>query len=39
VYAALKDEGYDITYRRIPLTREREALTSDVDAIQYCKEE
>uniref|UniRef100_A0A6N2NAG9 Tyrosine specific protein phosphatases domain-containing protein n=1 Tax=Salix viminalis TaxID=40686 RepID=A0A6N2NAG9_SALVM len=39
VYAALKDEGYDITYRRIPLTREREALTSDVDAIQYCKED
>ncbi|XP_034904213.1 uncharacterized protein [Populus alba] len=39
VYAALKDEGYDITYRRIPLTREREAVTSDVDAIQYCKED
>ncbi|KAL2935177.1 Paladin [Bienertia sinuspersici] len=34
VYAALRDEGYDITYRRIPLTREREALSSDVDAIQ-----
>ncbi|KAM3683231.1 hypothetical protein ACB098_12G130800 [Castanea mollissima] len=39
VYAALKDEGYNITYRRIPLTREREALASDVDAIQYCKDE
>ncbi|KAK9993506.1 hypothetical protein SO802_023209 [Lithocarpus litseifolius] len=38
VYAALKDEGYNITYRRIPLTREREALASDVDAIQYCKD-
>ncbi|XP_024981038.1 paladin isoform X1 [Cynara cardunculus var. scolymus] len=36
VYAALRDDGYDITYRRIPLTREREALASDVDAIQYC---
>ncbi|XP_065859945.1 uncharacterized protein [Euphorbia lathyris] len=39
VYAALKDEGYVITYKRIPLTREREALASDVDAIQYCKDE
>lgn len=39
VYAALKDEGYHITYRRIPLTREREALASDLDAIQYCKDE
>lgn len=39
VYAALRDEGYDITYRRIPLTREREALASDVDAIQYCADE
>ncbi|KAF2324970.1 hypothetical protein GH714_021961 [Hevea brasiliensis] len=39
VYASLKDEGYDITYGRIPLTREREALASDVDAIQYCKDE
>lgn len=38
VYSALKDEGYDIVYRRIPLTRERDALASDVDAIQYCKE-
>ncbi|KAL6225589.1 hypothetical protein ACLB2K_004438 [Fragaria x ananassa] len=35
VYASLKDEGYNISYRRIPLTREREALASDVDAIQY----
>uniref|UniRef100_A0A803M784 Paladin n=1 Tax=Chenopodium quinoa TaxID=63459 RepID=A0A803M784_CHEQI len=39
VYAALRDEGYDITYRRIPLTREREALSSDVDAILCCKDE
>ncbi|KAL5792093.1 hypothetical protein ACOSP7_000687 [Xanthoceras sorbifolium] len=39
VYAALEDEGYNITYRRIPLTREREALASDVDAIQYCKDD
>ncbi|GLT68208.1 hypothetical protein SLA2020_404600 [Shorea laevis] len=39
VYAALKDEGYNIMYRRIPLTREREALASDVDAIQYCKDD
>ncbi|GFS30572.1 hypothetical protein Acr_00g0012650 [Actinidia rufa] len=36
VYAALKDEGYNIEYRRIPLTREREALASDIDAIHYC---
>ncbi|XP_048336813.1 uncharacterized protein LOC107426194 isoform X1 [Ziziphus jujuba] len=36
VYASLKDDGYNIVYRRIPLTREREALASDVDAIQYC---
>ncbi|XP_041022066.1 paladin isoform X2 [Juglans microcarpa x Juglans regia] len=35
VYADLKDEGYNITYRRIPLTREKDALASDVDAIQY----
>ncbi|XP_058195962.1 uncharacterized protein LOC131312310 isoform X7 [Rhododendron vialii] len=39
VYAALKDEGYNIEYRRIPLTREREALASDVDAIQYCRDD
>jgi hypothetical protein len=39
VYAGLKDEGYDMTYRRIPLASEREALASDVDAIQYCKDE
>ncbi|MCH87353.1 paladin-like, partial [Trifolium medium] len=38
VYSALKDEGYDIVYRRIPLTRERDALASDVDAIQCCKD-
>ncbi|KAI3517914.1 hypothetical protein L1887_17136 [Cichorium endivia] len=37
VYSGLRDDdGYDIVYRRIPLTREREALASDVDAIQYC---
>lgn len=39
VYSTLKDEGYDIIYWRIPLTREREALASDIDAIQYCKDE
>lgn len=39
VYAALKDEGYNISHRRIPLTREREPLASDLDAIQYCKDE
>jgi protein-tyrosine phosphatase len=40
VYTALRDEdGYNIAYRRIPLTREREALASDLDAIQYCKDE
>ncbi|CAJ2628923.1 unnamed protein product [Trifolium pratense] len=39
VYSALKDEGYDIVYRRIPLTRERDALASDVDAIQCCKDD
>lgn len=39
VYAALRDEGCDVTYRRIPLTRERETLPSDIDAIQCCKDE
>ncbi|KAA3471474.1 paladin-like [Gossypium australe] len=39
LYAALKDEGYNIEYRRIPLTREREALASDVDEIQNCQDE
>ncbi|KAK4406864.1 hypothetical protein Sango_0267400 [Sesamum angolense] len=39
VYAALKHEGYNIAYKRTPLTREREALASDVDSIQYCKED
>lgn len=39
VYAALKDLGYNIDYKRIPLTREREPLAADVDAIQYRKDE
>ncbi|KAL5700463.1 hypothetical protein ACHQM5_025902 [Ranunculus cassubicifolius] len=39
VYADLKTEGYNIEYKRIPLTREREALPIDVDAIQYCKDD
>lgn len=39
VYASLRDDGYNIVCRRIPLTREREALASDVDAIQYCIDE
>ncbi|KAL6968739.1 hypothetical protein U1Q18_034532 [Sarracenia purpurea var. burkii] len=39
VYTTLKEEGYNIEYRRIPLTREREALASDVDAIQYCRDD
>ncbi|XP_052174922.1 uncharacterized protein LOC127789885 isoform X2 [Diospyros lotus] len=39
VYAALKDEGYNIEYKRIPLTKEREALASDLDAIQYRKDD
>lgn len=39
VYAALKNEGINMAYRRIPLTREREALPSDIDSIQYCKDE
>lgn len=34
VYAALKNEGFNIEHRRIPLTREREALATDIDAIQ-----
>lgn len=34
VYANLKKEGYRIDYERIPLTREREAVAADVDAIQ-----
>ncbi|XP_076959622.1 uncharacterized protein LOC143635749 [Bidens hawaiensis] len=36
VYSALSNEGYDMVYKRIPLTRERDALPSDVDAIQNC---
>lgn len=39
VYAALKHEKYNIAYQRTPLTREREALASDVDSIQYCMDE
>ncbi|KAL3652986.1 hypothetical protein CASFOL_002667 [Castilleja foliolosa] len=40
VYAALKhNKGYNIAYQRTPLTREREALASDVDSIQYCKDD
>lgn len=39
VFTALKEEGYNIEYRRIPLAREREALAADVDAIQYQKNE
>ncbi|EPS73348.1 hypothetical protein M569_01409, partial [Genlisea aurea] len=39
VYAMLKnDEGCNISYQRIPLTRGREALASDVDSIQYRKD-
>lgn len=34
IYAKLKKEGYNIHYERIPLTREREAMAADVDAIQ-----
>lgn len=34
VYANLKKEGYCIDYERIPLTKEREAVAADVDAIQ-----
>lgn len=39
VYASLEKDGFNITYRRIPLTREREALTSDIDAVQYCMDQ
>ncbi|XP_077240412.1 metal ion-binding protein isoform X2 [Tasmannia lanceolata] len=39
VFASLKDEGYNIEYRRIPLTREREALAADVDAMQSFQDE
>ncbi|CAM6102777.1 unnamed protein product [Calypogeia fissa] len=34
VYGSLKAAGYNIDYKRIPLTRERAALATDVDAIQ-----
>lgn len=34
VYAKLSKAGYHIDYKRIPLTREREAVAADVDAIQ-----
>ncbi|PIA40733.1 hypothetical protein AQUCO_02400064v1 [Aquilegia coerulea] len=39
VYAHLMDQGYSIRYRRIPLTREREARPADVDAVQNCKDD
>lgn len=39
VFATLKDEGYSIEYKRIPLSSEREALAVDVDAMQYCQDE
>lgn len=39
VYASLTDDGFDIAYKRIPLTREREALASDIDAVQDCMDE
>ncbi|KAJ7298358.1 hypothetical protein O6H91_03G019600 [Diphasiastrum complanatum] len=35
VYASLKAEGYRVDYKRIPLSRERAALPTDVDAIQH----
>lgn len=34
IYASLKAEGYNIDYDRVPLTRERAPLATDVDAIQ-----
>ncbi|KQK14315.1 paladin [Brachypodium distachyon] len=34
VYSTLRAQGYCIDYKRIPLTREREALAADVDSIQ-----
>ncbi|KAK8954830.1 hypothetical protein KSP39_PZI001610 [Platanthera zijinensis] len=37
VHASLRDEGYNIEYRRIPLTREREASAADIDAIKYSR--
>ncbi|KAL0921892.1 hypothetical protein M5K25_005838 [Dendrobium thyrsiflorum] len=37
VYAALRDEGYNIDYRRISLTREREPSAADVDSIKHYK--
>uniref|UniRef100_A0A7I4E3I3 Paladin n=1 Tax=Physcomitrium patens TaxID=3218 RepID=A0A7I4E3I3_PHYPA len=33
VYAGLRQEGYNVDYQRVPLTRERAALASDVDVI------
>ncbi|CAM8934542.1 unnamed protein product [Rhodiola kirilowii] len=39
VYAVLQAEGYNLTYRRVPLTREREPLASDVDTIQNCQDQ
>ncbi|KAL8144431.1 hypothetical protein V2J09_017463 [Rumex salicifolius] len=38
VYSALINDGHDIVYKRVPMTREREALTSDVDALQNCRD-
>ncbi|KAJ3698159.1 hypothetical protein LUZ61_001864 [Rhynchospora tenuis] len=36
VFADLKKEGFNIEYKRIPVTREREAVATDVDAIHSC---
>jgi Inositol hexakisphosphate len=36
VFAGLKEEGFNIEYKRIPLTREREAVASDIEAIHSC---
>lgn len=39
VYADLQAEGYNLTYKRVPLTREREPLASDIDAIQNSQDQ
>lgn len=33
VYASLEDDRFDLAYRRIPLTSERETFALDVDAV------
>jgi hypothetical protein len=36
VYSSLSDQGYAVSYARVPLSRERTPLTEDLDLIHSC---